>query len=55
MDIRVAQALSKAGRIFRLVELVACESNGLRSEWLWKPMKHLRYYGAEISRAMDDV
>jgi hypothetical protein len=53
VDIRVARALSKAGRIFRLLELVACESSGLSSDWLWKPMKRMRYYRTEMSGAID--
>jgi hypothetical protein len=55
LDILAVRALSKAGTIFRLLELVACESSGLGSDWLWKPMKRMRYYRAEMSRAIDDL
>jgi hypothetical protein len=55
LDIRVARALSKAGRIFRLLDLVGRESRGLSSDWIWRRMKHMQYYRAEISREMDDL
>src|SRR5215472_1762797 len=55
LDIRLVRALSRAGRIFRLLELVACESSGLGAGWFWRPMKHLRYYRAEVARAMDEL
>ena len=51
LDIEVASALSKVGKIFQLLELVAWESKGLESEWIRRPMKHMRYYQAELSRA----
>jgi hypothetical protein len=55
LDIEAVVALSNVGKIFQLLELVAWESKGLESEWIRRPLKHMRYYQAELSRAIHDI
>jgi phosphotransferase family enzyme len=53
VKLQVVRALSNAGKIFQLLELVDWESKGLGSEWLRRPMKHMRCYNDELSRAIE--
>ncbi len=40
------------GNIFQLLSLIDWESKRLYQEWLHKPMKHMKYYLAEMARAI---
>ncbi len=52
LDLEDFQRFTVIGRIFRLLEVVELESWSLASEWLHKPMKHMRCYRAEIADAI---
>jgi phosphotransferase family enzyme len=55
LDIEAVLALSNIGKIFQLLELLAWESQGLDSQWTRRPMKHMRHYQAELSRAILEI
>src|SRR5262249_4510872 len=55
LDMQALQGLTVVGRIFQLLELISCESTGLEAEWLYRPMKRMRYYRAETSEAIQAV
>jgi hypothetical protein len=44
--------LAAAGRLFQLLAHIEWEASGLASPWLHRPMKHMRYYLAEMTEAL---
>jgi hypothetical protein len=46
------EKLVVVGRLFQLVAHVEWEARGLSSPWLHRPMKHMRYYLAEMTEAL---
>jgi Phosphotransferase enzyme family len=47
------EKLAVVGRLFQLFAHIEWESKGLSSAWLHRPMKHMRYYLAELAQALD--
>ncbi len=52
LQLGLIQRLALVGRLFQLLALVEWESKGLSSQWLYRPMKRMRYYLAEMSEAL---
>ncbi len=53
VEMRSLRRLANAGKIFQLLALVDWESKALAYQWPWKLMKHMRYYGTEMSHAIE--
>jgi hypothetical protein len=48
----LVEQLAGVGRLFQLLAHIDWEAQGLSSTWLHRPMKHMRYYLAEITEVL---
>src|SRR5712692_5645172 len=53
LEIKALRRLALVGKIFQLLGCIDWESKSLASEWLHRPMKHMRCYEAEIAREIE--
>jgi hypothetical protein len=53
LQLNLVAQLARAGRLFQLLAHIAWEATGLASSpWLHRPMKHMRYYLAEMAQTL---
>jgi len=54
MELSTLEKFAVVGRLFQLLAHIDWESKGLSTQWLHRPMKHMRFYLEELPKALNE-